>query len=332
VEATGVRVVSNLADKATGKLFAPPSMHLKAGNVECVIAGVTTDQLAQYRAAVRPMLDVTDPVVWAKNHFPQIFASDAAPIVMSHAGLRTDRAIFSLVPDGTLVVGAHDHLRFVHEIGRTVYVHSGSWNSHFSIVQLSRSAAGFHWQAEQVAIEAGDPVDPELAEVIQRVEQKNLNADDLVVLGELDRARSRAEAARWVAQSVAKAAGADAAFIGNTTFGAGLPAGNVSRVALDACVRFDGTICIARVTGAQLREWMGQANETPETPFEQRRGEFLFGDGPTNLDDERTYTIATTDWGMKNRERYFGHADLVFEEHPELRLKTIVAEALKHER
>jgi len=32
---------------------------------------------------------------------------------------------------------------------------------------------------------------------------------------------------------------------------------------------------------------------------------------------------------MKNRGRYFGREDLVFAERPELRLKAVVAEALK---
>lgn len=331
VEATGVRVVSNLMDKSSGKLFARPSLRLELASVECEIAGVTTDQLAQYRAAIRPLLDVTDPVVWARDHFPKILEPNGVPIVLSHAGLRSDGAMFSLVPDGTLFVGAHDHLRFVTKIGRTVYVHSGSWNSHFSVARLGRDEKGFRWQVEQIAIESSDPSDPELAELIQRVEKKYLAVEDLVVLGRAKHDRTREEAARWVAHVVARAAGADAAFIGNTTFGAGLPAGDITRVMLDACVRFDGPICVARVSGAQLRTWIARANETADTPFAQRRGEFLFGDAPAKIDDAGEYLVATTDWGMKNRERYFGRADLSFAEHPELRLKAIVAEALKHE-
>lgn len=328
VQATGVRVVSNLADKSSGQLLAPASLHLSLGNTEAVIVGVTTDQLTQYRAAVRPLLDLTDPVVWAKKYFADALRGAAIPIVMSHAGLRNDRAMFPLVPDGTLFVGAHDHLQLVHEIGRTVYVHSGSWNSHFSVARLHRGEGGSHWTVAQIPIAPTDPADPELAALVRATGEKFLGSDDLAVVGWLPRALSRSDAARWVTHVVAEAAAVDAAFIGNTTFGAGLPGGAVTRVAFDACVRFDGTICVASVSGAQLRTWLARANEGIGTPFADRQGEFLFADGPKEIVVEKTYRIATTDWGMKNRERYFGTTGLVFAERPELRLKAVVAKAL----
>jgi hypothetical protein len=74
-----------------------------------------------------------------------------------------------------------------------------------------------------------------------------------VVVGRTTAALGPAEAARFVVAALREAAGADAAFIGNTTFGAGLPGGAVTREEFDACVRFDGTIFTAEVDGARLR-------------------------------------------------------------------------------
>jgi len=331
VRATGVTVIGNITDHATGKLFAPASARLRLGGEEAVVVGVTIDALAQYRAAVRPMLDLTNPVAWAKEKFPALLsrAPSALNIVLSHAGVKNDREIFPLVPDGTLFAGAHDHLRFVHRMGRTVYFHSGSWNDHASVVRLRRDAERRPvWDIEQVPIDPADPADPELAAVIREMRAKYLMAEDVASVGRLPTALAREDAARFVARAVRIAVGVDAAFIGNTTFGAGLPAGEVSRVALDACVRFDGTICVAEVTGAQLREFLAGANQSPDTPFAERHGEFLFSDGPTEIAAERRYRIATTDWGMRNRDRYFGSETIAFIERPELRLKAMVAEAL----
>ena len=122
--------------------------------------------------------------------------------------------------------------------------------------------------------------------------------------------------------------GVDAAFIGNTTFGAGLPGGAVTREEFDACVRFDGAIYTAEVDGARLRELLAAANLEPESPFELRRGEFSFADGRAEIDPAKTYRIATTDWGAKNTARYFGEPAISWREQPGLKLKAAVLPAL----
>jgi 2',3'-cyclic-nucleotide 2'-phosphodiesterase (5'-nucleotidase family) len=120
-----------------------------------------------------------------------------------------------------------------------------------------------------------------------------------------------------------------AAVIGATTFGAGLPAGEVTRVALDACVRFDGTIFVAEISGAELAAILAKSNQDPATPLSARRGENLVAVGPDlPLDPARRYRLATTDWGAKNARTYFGSETLGFVEQPNLRLKTLAAAAL----
>ncbi|HWA86678.1 MAG TPA: metallophosphoesterase, partial [Opitutus sp.] len=174
-EAGVVVVGGNAVDRTTGKALAAASTRLKLGSKEVVVAGVMTDQLATYRAAVRPALGIEDPVAWAERNLAARLATAPVRIVLSHAGLRADRAMLGVVPDGTLFVGAHDHLRFVHRIGRTVYFHSGSWNGHATIARLERDAGGRpKWDVEQVEIEASDPAEPELAKVIATTRAKFL--------------------------------------------------------------------------------------------------------------------------------------------------------------
>ena len=356
LEATGVKVVSNITNRATGRPLAPASVRIKLGGTEAVVVGVATDSLATYRVAVRPTLDLADPVTWARANFPQLLvertdpsalqddrsrtkrtevsalhpkAQSFLPIVLSHAGIKADRDMLPLVPDGTLFAGAHDHQRFIHPFEHGVYVHSGSWNEYLTLAWLHRDPAGRpRWQVEQIRLAADGPADAELAALIRDTRAKHLVAEDLAVVGHLTEALGPAEAARFVAAALRTAAGVDAAFIGNTTFGAGLPAGDVTREQLDGCVRFDGAIFTAEVTGARLRELFAAANLGPDTPFEQRRGEFSFAAGPGQIDAAKIYRIATTDWGAKNTARYFGEPAIVWQERPGLRLKAALLAAM----
>lgn len=328
IQATGAIAIGNLAEHATGELFAPASTRLRLGEMEFVVAGLSTDALAQYRAAIRPSLDLSVPAIWARERFPEIFQNAPLKIIMSHAGLRLDRDTFPYVPDGTLFVAAHDHTQFIQRLGNTVYLQSGSWNSHFSIARLVLDQGAALWQVEQTAIRETDPADPELTALIRETLHENLKPEDLRPVGETSTALTRTDAALFVVEAVRRAAGVDAAFIGNTTFGDGLPAGAVSRVALDACVRFDGSIWVAEISGARLQQLMAAANQSPDTPFDQRQGEYQFAAGPKSIAAEKTYRIATNDWGVNNRARYFGAEEIWFIEKPGLRLKAILASAL----
>jgi 2',3'-cyclic-nucleotide 2'-phosphodiesterase (5'-nucleotidase family) len=293
-----------------------------------VIAGIGTDSLSQYRAAVQPTLDLSVPATWAKEKFPTLLSQAPLKIVLSHAGLKQDRGIFEFLPEGTLVAGAHDHTHYVEQTDRMTYFHSGSWNSHLSEVQLKISGGSAQWKVSQRLISDDDRRDVELMEVIRTTEEQHLSPDDLRVIGRTDRELVLREAARYVVRAVLRAAKVDAVFIGNTTFGGGLPGGEITHIALDACVRFDGKIFVAEITGERLRSLLRDANQDADTPFRERQGEFQFAEGPSEIASGQTYRIGTTDWGVRNRMRYFGTDEIEFVEQPSLKLKAIVAAAL----
>jgi 5'-nucleotidase / UDP-sugar diphosphatase len=332
VTATGVKVISNITNRADGRPFASASVVLPLGHEPVVIVGVTTEHLATYRVAVRPSLDLANPVVWAKANFPTLLRQAPLQIVLSHAGLAADREMLPLVPDGTLFSGAHDHLRFIQDFDRTRYFHSGAWNEFATLAWLCRDPHGEpRWVLEQVRIPADGPADPAVAAAVAKAREEFSQPEDRQVLGRLPAALTPPEAARYAARALRDAAGVDAAFIGNTTFGGGLPAGEVNRLAFDACVRFDGTVYVAEVDGARLQALLAAANQGPETPFAQRHGEFNHAAGPERVDPAKRYRIATTDWGMKNSANYFGAPALTWTEQPGLRFKAAVAAALAAE-
>lgn len=322
LQAAGVTVVSNITDRATGRPFAPASARLRLGRTEAIVVGVTTDNLATYRVAIRPSLDLADPAVWARKNFPALLAGDVPVIVLSHAGIKADRGIMPLVPAGTLFAGAHDHQRFIHLFDRGVYVHSGSWNEYLTLAWLHRDQAGrLRWVVEQVPVAADGPADAGLAALIRETRAKHLTPEDAVVVTHTAAALGPTEAARLVVGALREAAGVDAAFIGNTTFGAGLPAGDVTREEFDACVRFDGTVFTAEVDGARLLQLLAAANLGPDAPFELRRGEFSHAASRPDIDPAKTYRLATTDWGARNTARYFGEPAITWHEQTGLRLK-----------
>ena len=126
---------------------------------------------------------------------------------------------------------------------------------------------------------------------------------------------------------MARAAGADAGFIGHTTLGTGLPAGPVSRHAFDAVVRFEGKLMVAEVPRERLAGFIARANQDRPMPLADRNGDFLYAAVLAEPAGE-TVRIATTDWNATNQGEYFGAKDLAFREIEGLRLKAVAAKAL----
>lgn len=331
IAATGVKVISaNTRRRETGQPFAPPSVRLKLGGHDVVVVGLGTDALTTFRVAIRPQLDLHDPVVWARQNLAEELKGADVPIVLSHAGLRADRSILPLVPDGTLFAGAHDHLRFVHHLGKTWYFHSGSWLDGLSVARLTRSAGQLAWRVEQISLDGTGPVDPTLAKFVNEAFAANFTAAEQATYGHTDKAMSPAEAALFAVDVARRAAGADVAIIGATTFGAGLPAGDFTRYHFDNYIRFDGPLAVGEVKGDRLKAILAQTNQGPATPFEQRGGENLLATGLTasDLDPDKSYRLATSDWIARNAAKYLGENPPKLTELPSVRLKPAVVKAL----
>jgi 5'-nucleotidase/UDP-sugar diphosphatase len=328
IHATGARVVSGNLRDASGKPYAPASVTLELGPQRAVVAGFGTDRLSTYRVAVRPQLAIADPAVWAAQHLSQLFRGAVVPIVLSHAGLRVDRAILPIVPERTLFVGAHDHLRLIHREGNSVYVHAGSWIECFVLARLIRRGAELAWDVEEVPVTANDPADPKLSKLIRETLERELTAEEKQIVGRTAQALAPSAAARFAVEAARRAAGADVAVIGATTFGGGLPAGEVPRRIFDACVRFDGTLFVGEIDGSALRSILARANQGPSTPFAKRSGENLVAAAPDSIDEKRSYRLVTTDWVAKNAKSYLGENPPALVERSDLKLKAAVLAAL----
>lgn len=320
----GVLVVSNIIDARTGQPYAEAAVTVSLGQRSLRIVGAGTDSLNTYPKASRDWLSIPEPGAWAQANLASLLDDADLMLVMSHAGVAGDRDILPLLPDGALMIGGHNHLLFQHEQGRSAYAHTGSWSNAYTTATLyadGRITVG------STAVNLDAAPSPRIADLIAATLATTLTDEEKAVLGLSPRALTLGETGRAVAAAMARAAGAEAGFIGHTTLGTGLPAGPVTRYAFDAVVRFDGKLMVAEVSPERLASFMTRANQDRPMPLAERSGDFVYG-AASDVAGKPTVRLVTTDWCAMNQAEYFGATDLVFTEVPDARVKAAAAAGL----
>lgn len=319
----GIHVVSTIGDTRTGAGYAEPSTTLAFGRRSLRVVGMATNSLNTYPRASREQLSIPAAAEWASANLADTLAGADLVMVLSHAGVSADRDILPLLPDGSLMIGGHNHLLFQHPQGRSAYAHTGSWTAAYTVAEFL-SDGSVTTRSREIALDA--PVPPALADLIASTLTATLTDEERAILGTSPHALSLGDTGRRAAAGLTQAAGADAGFIGHTTLGRGVPAGPVSRYVFDSIVRFDGKVMVATVSRAQFDGFMARANQDRPMPLADRSGDFLYASpAPPTADSVR---IATTDWCATNQREYFGTTDLQFAEAMGLSVKTSSAAAL----
>ncbi|WP_418136508.1 metallophosphoesterase [Agrobacterium sp. El2ro-1b] len=320
-QALGITVLSNIIDKRSGKPYARDRAEVKVGDRKVILAGLATNAINTYPKPTREMLDIPQPVEWAKVNLPEIVKMDAINIVLSHAGVVADRDILPLLPDGTLLVGGHDHLNFVHEQGATRYVHTGSWCTSMTVATIA--GPGKAAAIETVNIDRDAPASPALKVLIEQTLEKHLTVEEREVVGKSAKAMTVDEAGHHVAQLIAAKTGADVGFVGHTSFGAGLPEGDIRRYDFNASLRFDGKLMVTEVDGEALAQILKRCNQDGDIPLAERTGDYLYA-MPEKPERKGRYKLVCNDWSATNQKSYFGRSDLTFTEVADVKLKQTV--------
>lgn len=323
LKSLGVHVVSTIGDTRTGAGYASPSTTLPFGRRSLRVVGMATNSLNTYPKASHDQLSIPAPADWATTNLADNLAGADLVMVMSHAGVVADRDILPLLPDGVLMVGGHNHLLFQHQQGRSAYVHTGSWTNAYTVAEF-QSDGSVTAASHPVALDAA--ADPELTTLIANTLRTHLTTGEQSILGYSASALSLGDTGRRVASGMARAANADAGFIGHTTLGAALPAGPVTRYMFDSIVRFDGKLMVANVSRAQFEGFMTGANQDRPMRLADRNGDFLYASDTGATGEE--IRICTTDWCAMNQREYFGTTNLHFEEVAEVTVKATSAAAL----
>jgi 5'-nucleotidase/UDP-sugar diphosphatase len=322
-----IRMISSLIDARTGDQIVRPAAAFSVPGGELVILGVGTDQMMTYRAVPRGLIFAPRPATYVETWLPRVSQRPRAVVIASHAGVVADRAILSVAPPRSLVVGGHDHLRFDAEDaqGRRLF-HGGAWGNHLRVVAIRVGADGPRFEIVELPLSAA--ADPALAAEIARQENAHLTAEDRAEIANLPRALDLAEATLVATEAVRKAANADVALLNHTSFGDGLPAGSVSKYRFDSFLRFDGDVRVATFDGATLAAILRGANQHKATTLEGRSGDFVYANDLA-IDPAARYRVAANGWTTMNQQAYLGRTGLTFETVPGVMVKATVAKALK---
>ncbi|MDQ0132823.1 2',3'-cyclic-nucleotide 2'-phosphodiesterase (5'-nucleotidase family) [Neorhizobium galegae] len=321
----GVTVLSNIVDKRTGKPYAAAGRQIEIGGLKVKLAAFATDTIGTYPKPTREMMDIPKPVEWAKANLPMLLSGEGVNIVLSHAGVVPDRDILPVLPNGTLMIGGHDHLTLTHNQGETRYIHTGSWSS--AIMVATFKAAGKAPELARIEIDRTAPSSAVLKDFIPAVLAKHLKDEERAVIAKTVKAMTLGETARFAVQAMVAKTGADIGFIGHTSFGTGLPAGDVTRFDYNAGLRFEGKLMVSEVDATALAAILARCNQDGDIPLAARTGDFLYA-APKAPEGRERYKIVCNDWSAINQKSYFGREDIAFTEVPDVKLKPLVAETL----
>lgn len=319
----GIRVISNLVDRRSGRFFAPYADRLGLGGIDIALMGLAATNPFVYRPPVRETLTFLDTAQFVADAREDAQAGADLNVIMSHAGVSPDKTFIDTLPAGTVLQGAHDHLTMDLVHNGVTYVHGGSWGTQIGVMTLTRGADGVSVAYDTAAV---DPVagDPALTEIIAAQKAEHLTAEDREVLADLPEALDMHRSILIAADAVRLATEADVAMLGHTTFGAPLAAGPLTRYDFDAFVRFGGGLEVAEVSGAQLIEIASRANQFAATDLAGRTGDYVHVAG-LDLAADRTYRLAVNGWTARNQASYLGTEDLAFAPVEGLELKAVVA-------
>ena len=324
-QALGVTVLTNISDTRTNALYAPASATLNVDGKKITFAALGVDNLFTYPKATREQLSIPDPVQWAGDNLANQLQNGQINVVLSHAGVVPDKAILPMLPDGTLMIGGHDHLNIEHSEGKTRYLHTGCWSTACTVATVAGPGAAATFT--RLDIDPTAPASAKLADLIPTVMAAHLTADDTAVVGTSGKALDNDETGLFVAEAMAAAAGADIGFIGHTTFGAGLPEGPVSRYAFDSSVRFDGPLKLVTVDQKSLQAILERCNQFGDFPFEKRTGDYLYAAPAAGEKD--TFLLVCNAWSAINAKNYFGRDDLTFSDIDGMNVKAVTLAAMK---
>ncbi len=346
--ARDIIVMSNML--VDGQPLAPASYRFTAADKDIALVAVTTNQDFTYPEHLRPRLTLPDPGTWFADNYQQLIEGSDYNVVISHAGVVADVAMMAQLPDTRkhlFVVGGHDHLNFRKYVSGRSYLHNGFKAEKINLVKVSfvEDAAWISFQDYPidpinelgVMMNSHNAPNPTLTntaaliERIQQVRQNTLNAQDLEPIGTLPRDFTVQEAINWAIETIKNELGVDVAILNHTSFGAGLPEGDLPRYRFDEFLRFDSELLQATVDSDTLQRILSRANQNAYTLLKERTGDFIY---TNNIDPQpdQHYTLVTSSWVAMpfNTMRYLNTDDITFSKIDGITLKALLQTALHY--
>jgi 2',3'-cyclic-nucleotide 2'-phosphodiesterase (5'-nucleotidase family) len=247
-----------------------------------------------------------NPAAYAASLFPAFYTPSDFHLALVHSGFVSDTTVLPSLTAPFLLHGGHDHLRFTQPLanGQGLHVHSGYWSNGIAVVGLTFGSAGVQIKPVQIQLSRTSPADTTLAAAVAAAKATYLNAGNNPVIGTTTQAYDLDTAVLRAVEVVRRAADADIGFLSHTTFGDGLPQGTVTRLDLNAFVRFISTFATANISGAALlANVLPRCNQYGTFPYARRTGDFLYTTA-SGIDPSRTYRCVVNAYAASSA--YFG--------------------------
>ena len=321
-------VIGNITD-ADGRPLAPATTDLSVHSTVVRVVGVATNQMNTYPEPYRETIEIPDPVEWTQNNYDRLVGDADYSILLSHAGLTSDRELLADVPASTLfAVGGHDHLVLREEVEGVTYMHNGFRGERINVTEVYLGGSTPRLVFRRVLTADVAEPDARMADTIERVRTEHLDEADTAIVGVVPENMSVLDAAMWSVETVRDAVEADAAFLNHTSFGSGLPEGPLPAYRFDQFMRFDNDVMRAEVDADTLRTILARSNQHTNTPVGERTGDFLYA-SDIEVAEGETYDIVTSSWVALdfNQQRYLG-TEISFEQVEGVTTKGILTEAM----
>jgi 2',3'-cyclic-nucleotide 2'-phosphodiesterase (5'-nucleotidase family) len=316
-----------------GRLFTGRAATVvEVGGVRAGIIGVITEdlpgvvikerieglRLSSAREAVQALADSLDPL------------TDLI-VVLSHLGVREDRALARGLRGVDVIVGGHSHtrLRSPEKVGDVLIVQAGSRLTSLGRLDLEvRDDRVVNWRGELLDLWADEITpQPDIREILDRADR--LLGDRfgrtlawLAVPWERS-SRQESNVGDWITDVLRRGTGADFAVINSGGIRKNLPAGPLRALDIYEILPFENEVCLFRVRGRQLLEILrnnaraqvegqhgilqvsGLRYRFRTTPQGVEILEARVGEEP--VDPEATYVGASVDFVVLSQaEKYFG--------------------------
>jgi 5'-nucleotidase len=333
-ESTFQWVVSNVVDTNTGKPIGDAAPFvvktfgtLKVGFIGlCLNTGeITGDTLTHTR--------IIDPLTAAGQYLPILKRAGATVFVaVTHLTIADDRALVEKFPELDLIIGGHEHYLITTAEGRSFISKAGSDAKFVARIDVNQRPGGsverFY---ELIPITSAIPDDPRTRDVIAGYEARLGTALDATVGTtrvpldglSLHLRASETNLGNLVADAIRADANADIAILnsGSVRGDRIFPAGPLTRRTLVEIQPFNNVICTLALPGRVVLEALNHGvSKLPATDgrFPQVSGltmavdqRALAGDRVRDvrvngqpLDPNRTYTVAITDFVLKEGDGY----------------------------